>query len=84
MLKYLQMDVEVKSSDCQNLCLCCSYLTLLIDCTCRPFDQGVTVSFSLSSKTWSDSGSRVSSAVLSVVMSYGIRSEWTVITEVTL
>lgn len=84
MLKYLQVDVEVESSDCQNLCLCCRYLTLLIDHTCRPFNQGVTVSFSLSSKSWSDSESCVSSAVLSVVLSHGVQSEWTVITEVTL
>jgi hypothetical protein len=81
MLKYLQVDVEVESSDCQNLCLYCRYLTLLIDHTCRPFDQGVTVSFSLS---WSDSGSCVSSVVLFVVLSRGVRSEWTVVIEVTL
>lgn len=84
MLKYLQVDVEVESNDCQNLCLCCRYLTLLIDHTCRPTDQGVTVSFYLSSKTWSGSGSHVSSAVLSVILSHGVRSEWTVVTEVTL
>lgn len=68
MLKYLQVDIEVESSDRQSLCLCCRYLTLLIDHTCRSLDHGVTVILSLSSKTWSDSESRVSLEVLSVVL----------------
>ena len=72
---------------CQNFCLCYSlrYHSLLVSPACRPFDQGVTGSFCLSNKTWSDSGSIVSSAVLSMLLLYlGVWSKWTVVMEVEL